>query len=238
MTGACQIEVSVGNQTVVKTSVPLPTATGIISSPTPSPVPTVAKTPTALSTRISPTPSPTIAPTAAALPPKSTPLPLVPAQSQPDEIIIPAIGLTAPVTRTTWSVIQQDGQTVSVWNVPDYAAGWHVNSALPGHGSNVVLSGHHNIKGEVFRHIVELQSGDEIALRADGRIYHYTVTDRFILPERGAPPEQRLQNAQWIMPTMDERLTLVTCYPYTDNSHRVIVIAKPTISSAVAAKLP
>jgi sortase A len=37
----------------------------------------------------------------------------------------------------------------------------------------------------------------------------------------------RLQNAQWIQPTTDERLTLVTCWPYNDNSHRLIIVARP-----------
>jgi sortase (surface protein transpeptidase) len=54
------------------------------------------------------------------------------------------------------------------------------------------------------------------------------VIDRFILPERGVSDEQRRQNAQWIMPTNVERLTLVTCWPYTGNSHRVIVVAEPS----------
>jgi sortase A len=111
--------------------------------------------------------------------------------------------------------------------VPENAAGWHANSALPGHGSNVVLSGHHNLGAEVFRYLVDLEVGDQIILQADGRDYPYTVTDHFILPERGIPAEQRQQNAQWILPTVDERVTLVTCWPYSDNSHRLIVIAKP-----------
>jgi sortase A len=43
------------------------------------------------------------------------------------------------------------------------------------------------------------------------------------------PLSVRRKNAQWIMPTGDERLTLVTCWPYEwpGNSHRVIVVARP-----------
>jgi LPXTG-site transpeptidase (sortase) family protein len=37
----------------------------------------------------------------------------------------------------------------------------------------------------------------------------------------------RQANARWIGPFNDERLTLVTCWPYTNNTHRVIVVAKP-----------
>jgi len=34
-------------------------------------------------------------------------------------------------------------------------------------------------------------------------------------------------NARYINPTADERLTLVTCWPATGNSHRLIIIARP-----------
>ena len=37
----------------------------------------------------------------------------------------------------------------------------------------------------------------------------------------------RRANAQWIAPTDDERLTLVTCWPYISNTHRLIIVAKP-----------
>jgi len=169
--------------------------------------------------------------------PSPTPIPVEPAQNPPTEIIIPSIGLDTTVQETGWSVSELNGQPVSKWDVLDFAAGWHSNSALPGHGSNIVLSGHHNIKGEVFRYVVDLERGDLITLRADGRDYDYIVTDHFIVPERDVSEEQRRHNAQWIMPTTDERLTLVTCWPYTDNSHRVIVIAKPANNPQLAAQV-
>lgn len=231
---ACQVNVSFGKPVEAIAASAVPTQTATAPPPTASPTPS----PTATETPILATDTPVPTPTETPLPPTPSPTPLPPAQSPPDKIIIPAIGLTAPVTETTWTVETRNGQNVSVWHVPDFAAGWHVNSALPGHGSNVVLSGHHNIKGEVFRHLVELQRGDTIELHADGRVYYYTVSDRFIIPERGVPEEQRRQNARWIMPTTDERLTLVTCYPYTDNSHRVIVIAKPVANPTLAKNLP
>ncbi|PKO21803.1 MAG: hypothetical protein CVU38_12900, partial [Chloroflexi bacterium HGW-Chloroflexi-1] len=57
---------------------------------------------------------------------------------------------------------------VSEWDVASYAAGWHKNSARPGEIGNVVLSGHHNIEGEVFRYVVDLEPGDKITLYALG----------------------------------------------------------------------
>jgi len=126
-----------------------------------------------------------------------------------------------------WEVVEQDGKLVSTWEVADYAAGFHKTSAYPGNPGNTVLSGHHNIKGEVFRHLVDLEIGDPVYLYAEGRQYAYRVVDRFIVQELGASAEQRRQNARWIAPTADERLTLVTCWPYWTNTHRVIVIAAP-----------
>ncbi len=205
--------------------------------PTASPTPLPTFTPSPTST---PTASSVLAPTVthrkvdAALTvtqgtsATATPIALIPARYPPGKIIVPAINLDVPVKTADWLITQKAGVKVSVWNIPDAAAGWHKNSALPGHGSNVVLSGHHNMGSEVFRDLVKLKVGDEITLQADAYAYHYVVTDRFIVPERDAAPEQRRQNAQWILPTVDERLTLVTCWPYTGNSHRLIVVAKPT----------
>lgn len=109
----------------------------------------------------------------------------------------------------------------------DYAAGWHQTSAYPGRVGNVVLSGHHNIKGQVFRYLIDLEPDDEVFLYVEETAYHYVVTEKHLLEEKGMPEEVRRRNAQWIAPTDDERLTLVTCWPYTSNTHRLIIVAKP-----------
>lgn len=212
-------------------------AVPVAPSATPSPAPTATRLPSPTPT-ITPTPPALLEPTVVArkeivlpaglnIKPTATIVALQPARYPPAEIIVPAINLDAPVEPAGWEIIQENGQQVSMWDVPDAAAGWHENSALPGHGSNVVLSGHHNMGKEVFRDLVDLKVGDEIVLQADAYRYHYQVTDRFIVPELNAPPEQQQQNSQWILPTIDERITLVTCWPYQGNSHRLIVVAKP-----------
>jgi sortase A len=212
--------------TPTATPTPLPTATEAspqspMPSPTPHPSPFL---PTASAT---PTPLPTFTPL-----PTSTPTPTPvrpPAHSPPTRIVIPKIEVDAEVIEVGWKLVNQKGEMVSVWETADNAAGFHKTSALPGNPGNTVLSGHHNIKGEVFRYLVDLEPGDEIILYAEGRAYRYAVEDNFILQETGASPEQRQRNAQWIAPTEDERLTLVTCWPYWTNTHRVIVVAKPDI---------
>lgn len=152
----------------------------------------------------------------------------VPAAPSPlTQIVAESIDMDVPVVEVGWQEVVHNGQTVNIWNVADYAAGWHKNSMLPGQGGNIVLSGHHNIKGEVFRYIVELEPGAIISLYMDGQRYDYTVADKFIVKDKGEPDEVRRANARWIGPFNEERVTLVTCWPYNNNTHRVIVIAKP-----------
>jgi sortase A len=201
------------------------TETPSAAGPTPALLPewtATPETPEPTPTENPPTPLPT--PTST-----PTPTPLPPAQEPPTRIVAPAIDLDAKVVPMGWEMVDRRGVMVSEWVVPKKAAGWHMNSALPGHGENVVLSGHHNIEGKVFRYVVDLNPGDEITLYAGDVPYPYVVTEKYILKESGMPLRVRQKNAQWIMPSGDERLTLVTCWPYEwpGNSHRVIVVARP-----------
>lgn len=168
----------------------------------------------------------TLAPTATPFP-IPTPGNVLPASVPPDRIVIPSINLDAPVVPIGWHIEEQGGQKISVWDSPDYAAGWHKTSAYPATSGNVVLNGHNNIRGEVFRYLIDLEPEAPILLYAGDAIYHYAVYEKHILKERGESAKVRYQNAQWIAPTEDERLTLVTCWPYTSNTHRLIIVAKP-----------
>jgi sortase A len=141
----------------------------------------------------------------------------------PTRLVIPAIRLNAAV-ETAGVLITPDGP---VWDVPEDAAGWHANSAWPGETGNLVLSGHHNTAGMVFRNLEQVVAGDLVYLFAGQEIYVYVVTERVILREAGVSPAQRQANAQWIRATPDQRLTLVTCYPWWTNTHRLIVVATP-----------
>ncbi|MDY7042539.1 MAG: sortase, partial [Chloroflexota bacterium] len=178
----------------------------------------------AATTYPSPTPRQTATPS-----PTPTPDWPPPAEAPVNRLVIPSINVDTTVVPVGWQIVEEGGQSVSVWDVADYAVGWHKTSAYPGHGENVVMNGHHNIRGKVFRYLVDLQAGDEIIVYAGETAYHYRVTEKHILEEKNAPAEVREQNARWIAATGDERVTLVTCWPYTNNTHRVIVIAKPVI---------
>ncbi len=151
-----------------------------------------------------------------------------PLAGQPIRIVIPQIDLDAPVVESQLTPIESDGQTYYQWQVPNgFMAGWHNSSALLGQKGNTVLNGHHNIFGELFRDLIDLEQGAEIVIYDDKRAFTYRVTEKWILPERGQPLEVRLANARWMAAANDERITLVTCWPYTDNSHRLIIVAKP-----------
>jgi LPXTG-site transpeptidase (sortase) family protein len=152
--------------------------------------------------------------------PISTVLPL----NRPTRLIIPAINLDAPIETVGWS----EANGVNLWDIPNhFAAGWLKTSAPLGSPGNTVLDGHHNLAGEVFRRLVDLKAGDVIEVQSNWHVFKYEVVALHILPDRDQPIEIRRHNAMWIQPTVDERLTLVTCWPYTNNTHRLIVVAKP-----------
>ena len=191
--------------TIAPSLAALSTATGepATSTPTASVVPTRVHTPT-------------LTPTATALP------------AIPDRIVVSAIDLDAPVVPVTWAVVEVDGQEQPMWNLPEMrAAGWHETSAPLGVPGNTVLNGHNTTYGEVFRDLYMLKEGDEIVVYAGEVAYTYAVTETLILPEAGQPIEVRIENARYIQPTEDERLTLVTCHPYGSLRNRLIVIARP-----------
>jgi LPXTG-site transpeptidase (sortase) family protein len=188
----------------------------------PTRTPTRMATPTL--TPIPSTPTPTVVVTAI------VPTPVVPApanQRGPDRLVISSIGIDTPVVPVAWTLVKDGDQEYSVWQVADYAAGWHSTSAPPGQPGNTVLTAHHNIKGEVFRYLADIQEGAEVDLYVGNVVYRYYVEQKMIVKEKGEPLEVRQRNAQWIGPTGDVRVTLVTCWPYTNNTHRVIVVAKP-----------
>ncbi|MCI0396357.1 MAG: sortase [Chloroflexi bacterium] len=153
----------------------------------------------------------------------------VPIAGQPLRLIIPSLGIDAPVTRIGLLSVIENGQQFFQWNVPNgYTAGWHETSASLGQPGNTVLNGHNNIYGEIFRDLINLVIGEKVILYdVAGSSHTYEVTQQELLPENGEPFSVRLENARWIESTTDERVTLVSCWPYATNAYRLIVIARP-----------
>ena len=70
--------------------------------------------------------------------------------------------------------------------------------------------------GEIFRHLDELQPGDEVILFTAQRTYTYIVTTSQIVE-----PTQ----VEVLDPTNDPTLTLISCYPYMVDKKRIVVSA-------------
>jgi LPXTG-site transpeptidase (sortase) family protein len=173
-------------------------------------LPTQTLTPMPTSTPTS-TPSPTV-----------TPMPL-PAR----RISIPAIGLNTTVKET--APMQRRNGTF-IWDPPAYAAGHYDSSGNPGEGRNIVFLGHNNIYGEVFRDLDRLSPGDEIILLTDIGEFHYQVTQRIIIPYVGHEAQAIPQILALTGPQPSETVTLISCWPYSTFSSRIIVVAAPMFS--------
>ncbi len=152
-------------------------------------------------------------------------------QIDPMRLIIKSIELDAPIQPAEKKELTISGKTYNQWSAPDlFAVGWQFDSVGLGVKGNTVLNGHHNVFGKVFENLDKLETGDRIQIDgSDGSSFYYIVTNVMILPERDVDFEQRLDNARWIMPSSDERITLITCWPYYSNTHRLIIVAMPVI---------
>jgi LPXTG-site transpeptidase (sortase) family protein len=152
----------------------------------------------------------------------------IPPPQVPVRIVIPSIDLNAPVVPAPVDFETIAGKEFLQWFVPDeFAVGWHTTSAMLGETGNTVLNGHHNVFGEVFGSLVDVTEGDMIWVESDHYRYSYQITNKMILPEKYEQLDVRMNNAQWILPTVDQRLTLISCWPYESNTHRLIIVAIP-----------
>lgn len=156
--------------------------------------------------------------------------------SPPVRIIIPSVKIDSPVVPVTWAMIpgKNGAAAQSEWQVADYAVGHHAGSVNPGQVGNVVLSGHVDYRGEVFRDLKDVKKGDTVTLDTEQGQYIYIVTELVLVKEEGVSEAQKKANAAYMNQTPDQTLTMITCWPYGIDDHRLIVIAKPYQSSASA----
>lgn len=120
-----------------------------------------------------------------------------------------ALGISIPRLELNAPVVQGDD-----WEALKRGVGQHIGSANPGENGNLVLSGHNDIYGEVFRHLDQLEPGDEIVILTAETRYVYTVTQRQLV----APTFVEV-----MFPTTDATVTLISCYPYMINTQRIII---------------
>lgn len=166
------------------------------------------------------------------------------AQFEPDEFVfdytlsaevprvyyltIPRLGLHAPVVSVHSQQIGIGAAPVSQLHVPNaFAVGWSSHSAAVGQRGNTVFVGHNNEYGEVFKGLWDLQVGDSLIVTTASGDRNYTIAQNIMFQELGLTIDERIGNASWLSPTQDERLTMITCWPYYSNTHRVVVVAFP-----------
>lgn len=133
-------------------------------------------------------------------------------------IVIPTPGPHSP-TRLVISSINIDVPVVEGddWEQLKKGAGHHIGSANPGERGNCFVSGHDDIYGEIFRYLDKVKIGDEITIYAGQQPYTYIVrATRIVEPN----------DVSIMYPTSTPILTLMTCYPYMVDSHRLAVIAE------------
>jgi LPXTG-site transpeptidase (sortase) family protein len=159
------------------------------------------------------------------LPTAGTPTPTVVAsQATPSRIVIPSIGVDAPISVKSMG---PDGAMEPPNGPTDVA--WYGFTSRPGAGGNAVFSAHvdyRNYGPAVFARLKDLKKGDlvEVSL-ADGTVYRYQVVLSLSYPAESAPVEEI------VGPTSREVITMITCTGTFDEasrqySHRLVVRAE------------
>ncbi len=135
-----------------------------------------------------------------------TPQPIpTPGPGQPTRLQIPAINVDAQIV---------PGDT---WDQLKKGVGQHLGSANPGERGNMVLSAHNDVFGEIFRHLDQLKTGDEVIVYSGQQRYRYIISESRIVP-----PTQ----VDVMAPTNEPTLTLISCYPYLVDNRRIAVFGQ------------
>lgn len=147
----------------------------------------------------------------------SAPTVVASTQSHESQIIIPKIGVSAPIL---WDV-----PLASADNYLDQGVVGLAGSVKPGEAGNTVLYGHSSDYiwkkdpyATVFTLLPKLKNGDQITVVNDGSPFVYQVTKTFLVH-----PEQVEVAAN----TPTNQLTLITCYPIQTTLLRYVVQAEP-----------
>lgn len=134
-----------------------------------------------------------------------TPQPLLSESGQIVRIRIPAINVDAPiVSGDDWESLKQ-------------GVGFSPYSGQPGQRGNVILSAHNDIYGQIFRDLDQLKPGDEIFLLTEKSAYTYKVQETQIV---------RPDQVEVLAQTSDATVTLISCYPYLVDTHRIVISGK------------
>lgn len=104
------------------------------------------------------------------------------------------------------------------WEALKQGIGQVQNGATPGdERGNLALAAHNDIYGEFFRYLDKLEAGDEFFVRTKTKIYTYRVTGWEVVK----PTDVHVLNS-----TGSATATLISCYPYGQNTKRIVVYAE------------
>ena len=182
----------------------LPEPTIVPPTPTPLPTSTIPPTPTAI-----PTPTPT------------------PQPQPPIRVIIPGIGVNSTVRQVGVSISGDPLNPNVTWTELGIGIGHDESSVNPGESGNIVLFGHNNYAGQVFRRLSELKVGDAVYVYTLDQEFSYIVQEVDIVRAVGMTEQDKRVHASYMGTKSEETLTLISCWPYSTYTHRVYVVAKP-----------
>lgn len=124
---------------------------------------------------------------------------------QAQVIQIPAIGVNHPIVEGAYD-----------WEQLKRGVAHHIESAQPGQTGNMVLAAHNDIYGAIFKDLDQLSPGDEIIVSTNQTTYTYVISKIDIVE----PTDVSVLEA-----TDYSSTTLISCYPYRINTHRIVVFA-------------
>ena len=151
----------------------------------------------------------------------------------PKRLVIPAIHLDQPIAVGSWHEEDVGSARLLVPEVDSTYPTWFNNSACIGQKDNMVIFGHSSLNGNpaVFRNLDSLTIGQRIEVYGNNTGSWYVITNRVIIRESGATLKDRIENGKLLGHSETRQLTLVTCWPYPDNTFRLVIIAKPGYGS-------
>ena len=132
----------------------------------------------------------------------------IPTDETPFQIFIPSLGIEQTIIQgVDWDALRQ-------------GVGQVQNGAVPGRlGNNVVLAAHNDIYGQIFRHLEDLEIGEQFQIRTvSGRTYTYEITGADIVQPDAVHVMEHTQG--------EATATLISCWPYQVNDRRIVIHAR------------
>jgi len=138
----------------------------------------------------------------------------------PIRIAIADLGILSPVL-----VVQTDPNFDIV--TPRQEVGHYALTSKIGGGGNSVMVGH-VYPGRVFNKLLDAKVGQIVRVTDEHyREHYYRIEEIIRFPYEIGKPEDRELGFQYMYDDSEERITLVTCYPEFEWTHRFVVRAVP-----------